>query len=214
MVEQLYLELGSRGIPVQIHTWLSTEWFSPDDTPGIAIPFYLAHPDLMRLEAEKMGYAEGEGDQCMPLLRHEAGHVVQNVFALHRRKKWQRLFGLSSIAYPETYLADPNSRDFVNHFNRNYAQSHPAEDWAETFAVWLSSENWRSKYFDWPALKKLEYTDDLMRGVGDIRRLAFPRYELEPLSEFTMTLAEYYEHKQERFGADGEPEGDRIRYAM
>jgi hypothetical protein len=45
-----YDELDQRGLRIRPHAWISNEWFSPQDTPGIAIPFYLAHPRLMRLE--------------------------------------------------------------------------------------------------------------------------------------------------------------------
>ena len=55
-----------------------------------------------------------------------------------------------------------------------YAQSHPIEDFAETFAVWLRpGSRWRSRYADWPALRKLEYVDALMQEVDEqpLRRL-------------------------------------------
>ena len=42
----------------------------------------------------------------------------------------------------------------------HYAQKHPDEDWAETFAVWLEGGPWRRRYRDWQvALAKLEYVD-------------------------------------------------------
>ena len=47
-LDQLYEELAERGIRVRPHAWISSEWFSPENTPGIAIPFYLAHPRLWR----------------------------------------------------------------------------------------------------------------------------------------------------------------------
>src|SRR5207248_9879463 len=87
------------------------EWFSPDNTPGIAIPFYLAHPRLMRLERKMIIEVEGgTQSECMRILRHEAGHVVQHAYQLHRRRRWRELFGRSSTRYPNYYRPDPASR--------------------------------------------------------------------------------------------------------
>jgi len=142
-VETLNGELKRKGL-VQAHAWISDEWFSPDTTPGIAIPFYLAHPRLARLERKMFKDVEGgTRRQCMQILRHEAGHIVQHAYALHRRRKWQDTFGRSSTAYPESYRPNPNSKNFVQHLPRWYAQSHPDEELAETFAVWLTPRsNW------------------------------------------------------------------------
>ena len=52
-------ELAEQGLTVRPHAWLSNEWFSPENAPGIAIPFYLAHPRLMRLERKMIIDVEG-----------------------------------------------------------------------------------------------------------------------------------------------------------
>ena len=53
------------------------------------------------------------------------------------------------------------------HLDDWYAQSHPDEDFAETFAVWLTPElDWRKRYAGWKALQKLEYVDELMRSLA------------------------------------------------
>ena len=103
-VRSLHEELQERGIRLRPHAWISSEWFSPDSTPGIAIPFYLAHPRLMKLEKKMMLEVEGgTWSECMAILRHEAGHTVQQAYQLHRRRRWQQLFGLSSKSYPLHY---------------------------------------------------------------------------------------------------------------
>jgi hypothetical protein len=180
----LYEELQARGIRLRPHTWISGEWFSPADVPGIAIPFYLAHPRLMKLEKKMMLEVEGgTWSECMAILRHETGHAVQHAYQLQRRRRWQQLFGPSSKHYPLYYRPNPASRRYVQHLRRWYAQSHPDEDFAETFAVWLRPRsNWRTRYAGWPALKKLEYVDELMgeiagkrppiRCISSARRLA------------------------------------------
>ena len=163
-VERLRDELAERKIRFRQHVWLSDEWFSPAGVPGIAIPFYLAHPRLMRLERSEMLEVEGGTKrECMQILRHEAGHALHHAYTLHRRRKWQRHFGKSSRRYPEFYKPNPASKRYVQHLRLWYAQSHPDEDFAETFAVWLHPRSdWRKQYAGWPALRKLEYVDQLM----------------------------------------------------
>ncbi len=197
-LERLEDELEQRGIAILPHTWLSDEWFSPDTTPGIAIPFYLAHPRLMRLERRKILEVDGGSvPECLRILRHEMGHVVQHAYRLNRRRHWQRLFGRSSIRYPMYYRPNPASRNHVQHLRLWYAQSHPDEDFAETFAVWLSPRsNWKRRYAGWPALKKLEYVDALMAEIAGEKPVLTRRFPVDPLERLTRTLAEYYERKQ------------------
>src|SRR6516164_802190 len=194
-------ELDQRGIRVRPHAWISSEWFSPENTPGIAFPFYLAHPRLMQLEKKKIIDVEGgTWSECMAILRHEAGHVLQHSYALQRRRRWQQLFGASSKRYPSYYRPNPASRNFVQHLRLWYAQSHPDEDFAETFAVWLRPRsNWRTRYAGWPALKKLEYVDELMTEIASVPPLLTRRERVDPLAQLAETLAEHYRKKQARY---------------
>ncbi|HEX7775603.1 MAG TPA: putative zinc-binding metallopeptidase [Parvibaculum sp.] len=200
----LHEELKDRNIAVRPHAWISDEWFSPDNTPGIAFPFYLAHPRLVRLERKMFVDVEGQTQlECMRILRHEAGHVVQHSYGLHRRRRWQELFGRSSKRYPDYYKANPASRDFVQHLRRWYAQSHPDEDFAETFAVWLTPRsNWRKRYEGWPALKKLEYVDTLMSEIAGEKPKLTRRVAVDPLSKLKITLGEHYKKKLEHYATD------------
>ena len=197
-LDNLNHELQQRGIRVRPHAWISSEWFSPANTPGIAFPFYLAHPRLMRLEKKMIFDVEGGSwAECMSILRHEAGHVVQHSYQLQRSRRWQQLFGASSKHYPRYYRPNPASRNFVQHLRLWYAQSHPDEDFAETFAVWLRPRsNWRARYAGWPALKKLEYVDELMAQIAAQRPELTHRERVDPLSQLTETLAEHYRKKQ------------------
>ncbi|MEA2625434.1 MAG: hypothetical protein QOD06_1479 [Candidatus Binatota bacterium] len=200
-VRALYRDLHRRGLRFRPHVWLSTEWFSPDGVPGIALPFYLAHPRLMRLERAKMLEVEGgTREGCMKILRHECGHAIQHAYELHRRRRWQELFGRSSEKYPESYRPNPASRRYVQHLRLYYAQSHPVEDFAETFAVWLQPERgWRKRYEGWPALKKLEYVDELMGELTHAPPLVRTRRRVEPLDHIRKTLGAYYEEKHEQY---------------
>ncbi|MGH7821674.1 MAG: putative zinc-binding metallopeptidase [Candidatus Binatia bacterium] len=200
-VEEVYRELERRGLRFRPHVWLSQEWFSPDGVPGVAMPFYLAHPRLMRLERGQMLEVEGgTREECIRILRHEFGHALQHAWGLQRRRRWQELFGPSSKKYPDHYRPNPASRRYVQHLRLYYAQSHPDEDFAETFAVWLQPRPlWRKRYAGWPALKKLDYVDELM---NELRGSAPPnrsRRQVEPLRALRITLRQHYAEKRRHY---------------
>jgi len=203
-ITQLADELTARGLTFRPHFWLSAEWFTPDGVPGIAIPFYLAHPRLMRLEKAQMLEVEGGTPEwCMKILRHEAGHVFDNAYCLQRRRRRLALFGKSSTPYPEFYTPKPYSKSFVLHLDSWYGQSHPDEDFAETFAVWLTPDgDWRNRYAGWPALRKLEYVDELMREIAGRPPLVNTTRRLEPLEHLRRTLGQHYARKRAHYGVD------------
>src|SRR3954451_7396941 len=189
-IQELQVELDQRGLQAfKPHFWLSDEWFSPDGVPGVAIPFYLAHPRLERLERTFMLEVEGGTPEwCMRILRHEAGHAVDNAYKLRQRRRRQQVFGPSYKAYPQFYDPRPYSKSFVLHLDSWYAQSHPDEDFAETFAVWLNPQSdWRARYTDWPALKKLEYLEALMADGADKKMLVQPHRRVDPLLSIRKT---------------------------
>ena len=129
------------------------------------------------LEVEGAGEAE-----CRRILRHEAGHAIDDAYALSRRKRYRDLFGDPEAPYPNSYRPRPESRDYVINLANWYAQAHPVEDFAETFAIWLNPHiDWRRDYMDWPALEKLEFVDGLMREIADKPPAAANTCEVEPL---------------------------------
>ncbi|HVZ22153.1 MAG TPA: putative zinc-binding metallopeptidase [Vicinamibacterales bacterium] len=201
-IAQLRQELDSRGVGFPLHLYLSDEWFTPDGATSIAVPFYMAHPRLHRLEEAQMFEVEGGTyDWGMRILRHEAGHAIDNAYRLRRRRQRRETFGPPSTPYPEFYTPKPYSKSFVLHLDSWYAQSHPDEDFAETFAVWLTPDSeWRTRYAGWPAIKKLEYMDALMRSVhGTPVRVDNPE-EVEPLRKLRQTLRQHYRAKRRHYG--------------
>jgi hypothetical protein len=169
--------------------------------PGIAIPFYLANRRLMRLERRFMREVEGGNrNWLMRILRHEAGHALDSAYRLRRRGQWRAVFGPASLPYPDTYRPRPGSRRFVQHLGAWYAQAHPTEDFAETFAVWLKPHSaWRREYKGWPAYAKLEFIDTLARDIGGAKPLISDRSTIEAVSQETGTLREHYERKLARY---------------
>ena len=203
-IQQACGELRARGIRFRPHFWLSDDWFTPDGVPGVAIPFYLAHPRLAQLERAKMLEVEGgTPESCLRILRHEVGHAIDNAYRLRLRRRRLRLFGKSSQPYPEHYAPRPYSRSYVIHLDAWYAQSHPDEDFAETFAVWLSPDSmWRKRYAGWRALTKLEYMAELMRDITSKKASVTTRRQVDPLSRLRKTLGTHYREKRERYQVD------------
>jgi len=203
-IAELQAELDTRELKVPIHYYLAEEWFTPDGATSMAIPFYLTHPRLERLERAQMLEVEGgDYEWCMRILRHEAGHVVDNAYKLRLKRLRKLLFGLPSEPYPEFYTPKPYSKSFVMHIDPWYAQSHPDEDFAETFAVWLTpAANWQERYLGWPAVKKLEYVDALMRSLRGRKALVDAPTEIDPLRRIRKTLRQHYRRKRSHYGVE------------
>ena len=213
---KLYRELDRRQLSFRPHVWLSEEWFTPDGVAGFAIPFYLAHPRLIKLERAQMLQVEGGGEiECMRILRHEAGHAISNAYRLHARRSWADTFGLFRSPYPEWYQPQPDSRDYVLNLDAWYAQAHPAEDFAETFAVWLQpSTQWRRQYLGWGAYRKLQYVDRLMSELVQKKAERNTRREIDPLSTVTTTLREHYRRKRRYYTIHWPSSFDRSLYRI
>jgi hypothetical protein len=203
-IDQLREEIDARGIRFPLHFYLSDEWFTPDGATAIAIPFYLAHPRLEKLEEAQMFEVEGgEHEWCMRILRHEAGHAIDNAYRLRLRRQRREVFGPPSKPYPDFYTPKPYSKSFVLHLDSWYAQSHPDEDFAETFAVWLTpNSEWRQRYAGWKALQKLEYMDAMMRSLRVRPPLVQNPEEVDPLPRLRLTLRQHYRNKRRYYGVD------------
>jgi hypothetical protein len=205
LIERLYEELDARGIRFHPSCYLADEWFCPDRVPIIGIPFCLAHPRLKHIEQKMLYEVEGgEEGSCMRFLRHECGHALNYAYELYKKTRWRELFGLFSARYSDYYYFQPYSRRFVIHLEDNYAQSHPDEDFAETFAVWLApNSGWEQKYHGWPVIKKLRYMDSLMKRIGDQPPVNTVK-ERPPwsASRMTSTLAAHYERKRRALGSE------------
>jgi hypothetical protein len=204
--QRLHREFAAKGLVFRPSFYLTDSWGCPDRVPVIGIPFYLADKRLARIEEEQTGEIEDD-PMTMMLMRHEAGHTVSYAYRLWKDPAWVEVFGPFSKPYRDKFHPQPLSRDFVRHvhvsqYGRTYAQKHPDEDFAETFAVWLTPRSaWRKKYRFWPALKKLQYVDALMRRIGEKAPRCTSRKLLYPVEEMTMPLAEHYGQRAERFRA-------------
>lgn len=189
-------ELAAMGIGgVKPRFYLSTEWGVPTDSVAIAIPFYLAHPQLTRLHAHRTGYVEGvDSADILRYLRHEMGHVVNYAYRLYGDEEWVKRFGSITQPYVEDYRPQPFSRRYVVHLPGWYAQKHPDEDWAETFAVWMTPDvDWRTTYAGQAeALSKLEYCDRTMATLASRQPHVLSEELDEEVDQIGLSLDEYY----------------------
>lgn len=206
-IVELYKELDAKGIVFKPDCYLADEWLTPEGETCVGIPFYLAHPVLTRLEKKIMLEAEGDTKEwCLKLLRHEAGHAVCYAYRFHKRARWRRIFGPSSLEYADTYKFRPYSKNYVRHLDGYYAQYHPDEDFVETFAVWLTPGlNWRELYKGWKALAKLEYVDQLMAEIRGREPPVKSKHKYWRLSRLQMTLRHFY-NKKRHFWAEDFPD--------
>lgn len=196
VIAELERELEAVGLRrVHPHFYLSTEWGVPFGTVAVAIPFYLARADLAALHAERTGLVEGLGRlDLLRYLRHEVGHVVNYAYRLYDREDWVLTFGPITRPYREEYRPQAFSQKFVRHLPGWYAQKHPDEDWAETFAVWMTPGlDWRAEYAGWPkALAKLEHCDAMLRELRETEPVVTDDELDEPVSELSYSLEHYY----------------------
>jgi hypothetical protein len=202
LIGRLYDELSRRGLVFHPPCHLGDEWFVPVGIPAIFIPFFLAHERLRKLERRMVLEVEGDNPEWfMRLMRHEAAHAYAYAYQLFRKKKWQRTFGMSSTEEtPQFYRPRPYSRSYVVHLDDWYAQSHPDEDFAETFAVWLTPDlDWRDRYKGWKALHKLEYLDELMRSLAGQPPVYQPPYRLADYDCLNIKLKTYYARKRKLY---------------
>lgn len=203
-VQALYQELDGKGISFHPSCYLGDEWFSPEDVPSISLPFYLAHPRLKKLEYKMMLEVEGGTEEsCMRLLRHETGHALNHAYQLYKQPHWRKVFGSPAKELTYIYRPRPYSRNFVIHFDNWYAQSHPEEDFAETFAVWLTPGlDWQAKYRGWKAFEKLEYVDHLMGEIRNKPPLVKSGYKMSNAAKMTSKLKTYYQRRRKLAAED------------
>lgn len=194
LINKLYFELEEKGLDFKPKCYLSDEWGCPHGIPVIGIPFYLADPNLSKLEGELTGVEAESEEEIMMFLRHETGHAFNYAYKLYRKSEWRSIFGLFSTPYRENYKPTPFDPKFVRHLPGWYGQKHPDEDFAETFAVWLTpASNWAEKYEDTPALAKLMYISRLAKKYGHKAPVVTEVTLDAPLEELSETLKDWYE---------------------
>lgn len=205
-VRQLYRELEAKKLRFRPPCYLTDTWGCPDRVPVIGIPFYLADDRLARIEEEQTGEVE-DTHAIMMLLRHEAAHAFNYAYRLWERPEWAGTFGSFSQPYRDVFEPNPRSRSFVQHittyhYGPTYAQKHPDEDFAETFAVVITPRSgWRRKYRMWPVYRKLELVERLIKEIGPRPPLVSDGERWRPIESLEMTLAEHYGRRAEHFRA-------------
>jgi hypothetical protein len=207
-IQQLEQELTAKGMDYKPSFYLTDSWGCPDRVPAVGIPFYLACDSLGRIEREQTGSLE-DSQMIMQFLRHEVGHALNYAFRLWKEPSWRATFGSFSKPYRDVFHPNPRSRRFVRHicscpYRYTYAQKHPDEDFAETFAVWLTPRSgWRRKYRGWPAIEKLKYVDRLMNRICGAQPKCKRGKLVNPVSKLTLPLSEHYRRQAQKYGKTG-----------
>ena len=208
LIKQLYDELAAKNLAFMPPCHIGDEWFVPIGLPAIFVPFFLVHNRLRGLERSMMLEVEGETPEWfMKLMRHEAAHAYSYAFEFQKKKRWQQLFGQTTDEEtPSFYRPRPFSHSYVVHLDDWYAQAHPDEDFAETFATWLTPGlDWRKRYANWKALPKLEYIDELMQSLAGKPPVHMPKYKASDYDCLNVKLKTYYARKRKLF-ADTYPD--------
>ncbi len=204
-VEALYQNLQAKNILLKPKCYLGDEWFVLEGETAIGIPFFLSHPRLKKIEEKRMLEVEGGNPEWfMKLLRHEAGHAVYYAYQLYKNPDVNKIFGPpSSEETPQYYRPKPYSKSFVRHLDHWYAQAEPDEDFAETFAVWLSPHiDWKTYYKGWPALKKLQFMDQRMQEIAGKEPAHVSNSKDFSVQNLKLKLKTYYQRKQKLFAQD------------
>jgi len=194
-VKKLYGELDQQGITFHPLTYLSDSWGCPDGTPVIGIPFYLVNGTLREIEKEKIGTVEG-AEEIQKIFRHEAGHAFNYAYSLHKLPRWQEIFDVYDKPYEDNFAPIPGSGKFVRHLEGWYAQKHPDEDFAETFALVITPGfDWKNAYKGTKAYKKLAYVSELIKQYKDRPVKAFSGELNVPIESISLTVEEWYKKR-------------------
>ncbi|HEY5161613.1 MAG TPA: putative zinc-binding metallopeptidase [Terriglobales bacterium] len=197
-VQQFYRELERKGLKkFRPQCYLSDEWGCPSEEPVIGIPFYLADPKLQRLEREMNDLEDSR--QIMMYMRHEAGHAFNYAYQLFKTPEWRELFGPFRRPYRDFYRPVAFSRQYVRHMEGWYAQKHPDEDFAETFAVWMTPRaQWRKRYKGWGAMKKLLYMERIGKKFSNVEPFVAHGTADITVEQMYVTVADFYDKAAEQ----------------
>jgi hypothetical protein len=216
MIERLYSELEAKGISFRPQVYLSDQWGCPSGVPVIGVPFYLADPNLQRIE-DRLGEGIESEREILMYLRHEGGHAFNYAYKLYDDPRWRQTFGDFSKPYREDYKPQPFSRRYVVHISGWYAQKHPDEDFAETFAVYLTPGfDWRRHYKGWSALKKLEFVDELVQRLGRTKPVVELAEKDLSVEEMEETVLDHYRQRdlEERVDLELRDQFDQVLWQI
>ncbi|MAF90723.1 MAG: hypothetical protein CL674_05555 [Bdellovibrionaceae bacterium] len=164
-------ELKAKNLPQKIRYCFGDEWYYIEGSNVIVIPFYLHSLKFANYLKRKSCHVEGLTKKSfLMLLRHEYGHYFECLFQTRKKAERRKLFG-KNIKYPKSYLPKEVKNEFVSHLPNQYAQSHPDEDFAESFAVVFKSEAWQKKYpKNSVVFRKLNYVSKLIHSHKNLKK--------------------------------------------
>ena len=147
----------------------------------------------------------GEHEWCMRILRHEAGHVIDNAYKLRlRRQRRGSVRQLRRSRTRSSTIPKPYSKSFVQHIDPWYAQSHPGRglrrDLRGVADAGVELE---------AALRRVAGAGEAgIHGRADASRCAAASRsstsvdEVDPLRRLRHTLRRHYRRKRRHHGID------------
>lgn len=196
-LNQVQAELAGVSLLVEPNYYLgNSDWWTPERAVSVNVPWFLANPTLWRL-AQRNRDTSFSLDQVLRGLRHETGHAVGYAYELWKTDGYRDLFGDTDAPYPEhgAWGADPQSLEHVSYLTftpAHYAQKHPDEDFAETFAAWLDPTfDWRAKFAEVPkVMAKFEWVDAIMHTLAGVPPIVTRPGKIQPYHRLQGTVGE------------------------
>ncbi len=175
------------------------DFWTTDRAISVNVPWFLGD-DIVRLAVASRG-TQYTDDDLLRILRHEYAHALLYAFEGWKHWHWVQAFGDFDKEYTEDWEPDASKdADFVAHLDRpgtggllHYAQKHPDEDWAETFATWISGE-WQAQMETGSDLRKkkiLTVQDLVSRGFFYGEPIVKNLGRRTPSTRNAMTVGEY-----------------------
>jgi len=194
-LNKLYKELSRLGIKFNPKAYLTDDWGCPDGVPIIGVPFYITSSTLRDVEINKIGIIETD-EEVSQILRHEAGLAFIYAYELYKLPKWKEIFGVHEKSYSDNFAPVVGSGKFVRYLEGWYAQKHPDEDFAETFAVLLTPGlHWKKIYRKSKAFEKLLYTQELINQYKNLPPIIIDGKLDVPVEEINDTINDWYKKR-------------------
>ena len=206
-VERALAETRECGVAIEPFFYLSDGYGCVQGTGNIGLGFWDATDLLRDVHHDARGYTRDEMDLVL-LLKHEIGHAFCYSHKLFQLPQFREVFGIRGnffATYPDhdRYLYDPYSLDHVNPDNDHYAQKHPDDDFAETFATYVDrTQAWRERYGNRSgALRKIGFVAELIDRYGTESPIIAPGSGLidVPVEEVRKTVAQFFRISRSRY---------------
>jgi hypothetical protein len=200
-------DVRNAGVIIDPFFYLSDGYGCVQGTANVGLGFWDANDLLREVHHDVRGYTRDEMDLVL-LLKHEIGHAFCYSHKLFQLPEFRDVFSIKGnffATYPdhERHRVDPYSLDHVNPVNDHYAQKHPDDDFAETFATFADrTEAWRERYRNRAgALRKIAFVAKVVADYGTKAPVDAPGSGPVdvPVEEIRKTVAQFFRISRSRY---------------